>query len=796
MGGGITLHANWLEAFVYSDDTRTEITNITEAGFYATRLEIPDTVTRVSSLETSAVSLTIPASVTSIGNYAFEYCYRLVEVYNLSSLDITIGSEDNGMIGFYAKVIHTSLEEKSNIVESNGVVYYVSGDEKIAVTPVDMNATTVTLDSDCTIIWNYAFFRCSSLTLINIPASVTSINQYAFCNCLKLETVTFEDGSQLTSIGESAFEGCYHLIEVYNLSSLSIIAGSIDNGYVGYYAKFIHKSLDVEASFVESNGVVYYNYNGEKIAVRPVDMNATSVTLDSDCTSINQYAFYWCENLTSITIPANVTSIGNYAFNGCSKLETVTFEEGSQLTSIESYAFSHCSSLTSITIPASVTSIGNYAFYECSSLTSITIPSGVTRIESSAFSGCYRLIEVYNLSSLDITAGSTDNGYVGYYAKFIHKSLDVEASFVESNGVVYYNYNGEKIAVKPVDMNATSVTLDSDCTSINQYAFYRCENLTSITIPANVTSIGKCAFVGCSSLTSINIPASVTSIGGSAFHNCSSLTSITIPASVTSIGSWAFEYCYRLIEVYNLSSLNITAGSSSNGYVGYYAKVVYTSLEEKSNLVESNGVVYYNYNGEKIAVKPVDMNATSVTLDSDCTSIGNGAFFSCSSLTSITIPASVTSIGNYAFYNCSKLENVYYDGTIVDWCNITFDDNYSNPMMYASHFYMKNENGEYQEVTEDIVIPDTVTEIKSNAFYGFKNLTSVTIGKNVTSIGRYAFQNCSNLTTVTFEDGSGWYVSTSSTATSGTKLTLTDTAQNATYLRSTYYNYYWKKSTT
>ena len=72
----------------------------------------------------------------------------------------------------------------------------------------------------------------------------------------------------------------------------------------------------------------------------------------------------------------------------------------------------------------------------------------------------------------------------------------------------------------------------------------------------------------------------------------------------------------------------------------------------------------------------------------------------CSSLTSITIPNSIKSIGYYTFSGCSNLTSVYYTGTIENWCNISFSDNNSNPMCYASYFYIKNSNGEYKELTE------------------------------------------------------------------------------------------------
>ena len=111
--------------------------------------------------------------------------------------------------------------------------------------------------------------------------------------------------------------------------------------------------------------------------------------LGEKVTSIDTYAFYYCESLTSITIPSGITSIGSYSFYNCYSLTSITIPSG--ITSIGSYSFYNCYSLTSITIPSSITSIGNSAFYYCHSLQSVTIPNSVTIIVSGAFFSCYSL---------------------------------------------------------------------------------------------------------------------------------------------------------------------------------------------------------------------------------------------------------------------------------------------------------------------------------------------------------------------------------------------------------------------
>ena len=766
---------------------------------------------------TSLTSVVIGNSVTYIGSYAFQYCSSLTTVVIPDSVTSIGDYAFWGCSSLASVVIPNSITSIGNgafaycnldTIVCNSPNYYVDGGCLIEGTKVIAGTNNSTIPDDITVVDDYAFSGRQKLTYIKIPDSVTSIGDYSFWGCSSLVSVVIPDS--VTSIGDSALSNCFILTDI-TVDGNNQYYQSIDGNLYSKDGKtLIQYAIGKEDTSFE---IPYSVTTIGEDAFSYCD-SLVSIDIPDSVTTIGDSAFYDCDSLTNVVIGDSVTTIGGHAFADCDSLTNVVISDS--VISIGYFAFEYCDSFTDvyytgtkeewnyISVDNSMnlnlafathyyysesqpTEEGNFWHWVDGAPTvwdvhvhNVVIDSAVEPTctttgltEGSHCSNCGEVIvaqDVVPIIDHNYVDGTctmcgdtipTPDEYFEFTllgdGTYSIKAKDV--SNMPSKVVIPSTYGGKVVtsigyAALYGCYNLTSVVIPDSITSIGSKAFRDCDSLVSVTIPDSVTSIGSEAFRDCDSLVSVTIPDSVTSIGYQAFYDCSSLVNVTIPDSVTSIGSQAFEYCSSLYVVYNNSDLLLEIGSTNNGYVAHYAKILvdngetiyandeynytltndgflfrekyskyeliaYIGGEDTVTLPESiNGNSYdlYGMHGVVNVIIPKGFTAinsiafayckslTSVVISDSVTNIGDAAFYYCFSLTSVVIPDSVTSIGNYAFYNCKSLTSV--------------------------------------------VIPDSVTSIDYGAFAYCSSLTSVVIGDSVTSIGDGAFAYCSNLDTI------------------------------------------------
>ena len=337
---------------------------IGEEMFYQSKLKtvvIPANATTIgnSAFEqcASLISIDIPANVETIGTAVFWGCSSLTTVtFEKGSQLKTIGGGSSSYYGAFSYCTALTSIEIPASVETIGASAF-KGCSKLATVTFEKESQLKTIGGGYSEPNYYGVFSdCTALTSIEIPASVETIEAAAFKGCSSLATVTFENGSQLKTIGggsysSGAFSDCTALTSIEIPASVETIEAAA------------FKDCSSLATVTFENGSQLKTIGG------------------GNSHSYYYGAFSYCSSLTSIEIPASVETIKASAFKGCSSLATVTFENGSQLKTIEggypsSGTFADCTALTSIEIPASVETIEAAAFKGCSSLATVTFEKG------------------------------------------------------------------------------------------------------------------------------------------------------------------------------------------------------------------------------------------------------------------------------------------------------------------------------------------------------------------------------------------------------------------------------------
>lgn len=456
--------AEWLQSPVIVPDNKSLYLNGKNKEL--TNISIPTSVTKIKEKAFYGYSgltcITIPSNVEQIGNNAFYGCSALKEVIiedgdtNLAMGYNKMGYKyDKGEGLFYGCPLDSIYIGRQLSFSDNYHSAHDLGYSPFAYTTV----SSVKFGNSIAYIDDYMFIWCSNLKTIDIPKSVKSIGKSVFKGCNNLENISLPEG--ITIIGEYTFEKCS------SLKSITIPSGVTSIG---------------ENAFSECSAL-------------------TNVTIPDSVTTIGESAFSECSALTNVTIPESVTTIGESAFNGCSNLKEVIIPSNVEI--ISENAFKDCSQLKSVILPANALSIDENAFNGCKELSSITIPNKIEVINSGAFNGCTSLTKLIisdGTSSLWMGTNKRTYNYDGGNGLFYDCPLDE----VYIGRELSYNISslcGFSPFAKINTIN--SVSFGNSLKGIENYLFYKCENLSSVLLPESITSIGAMTFAECNKLTTV-----------------------------------------------------------------------------------------------------------------------------------------------------------------------------------------------------------------------------------------------------------------------------------------------------
>jgi len=740
---------------------------------------------------TPIASLTIPKSVTTIGNSSFNNCNKLVTFTFQESSNLNLIDSN----AFYGCAFLTSILIPDSVTAIGSDVFRDC--VKLSSVKLPVNASFIKIDTR-------VFYNCSLLTDIVIPETVTTVNDYAFFNC-NLSSITIPASVKTFSIN-NVFAGNNNVktivinssvcLDVRNLKCSLQQVESITFNAEGAIPDSVCKGLPNLSTVILGSAISRIGIDSFRELPK-----LTSILIPASVTSIGTGAFATCpllsiltfentvENpsklttigqsafpntpIASLTIPKSVTTIGNSSFNNCNKLVTLTFQDSSNLNLIDSNSFYGCAFLTSILIPDSVTAVGSDAFNSCQRLSSVKLPvnPSFTIISGGVFRGCSLLTDIVipetvtnisnyafyncNLSSITIPAsvisrgGQIFSGNNNVKTLVINSSLFLDVRLLECSlqPVESITFNAEGAIPDTVCKglpNLSTVILGSAISSIGLESFMELPKLTSISIPASVTSIDRYAFVSCPLLSSVTfVPNSkLTTIGYAAFLN-TPIASLTIPKSVTTIGNSSFANCNKLatLTFEQPSNLNIIDSNS------FYGCALLTSILIPDS-VTAVGSDAFNSCLKLSSVKlPVNLSFTTIS---------GGVFRGCPLLTDIVIPETVTTVNDYAFFNCN-LSSITIPASVKSFINsnvFTGNNNVKTIVINSSVCL------DVSILKCGLQLVESITYNATGAIPGnewnlskIPNIISVTFGSEITEIGSSLFNN-SKLTNVTFSPNS------------------------------------------
>ncbi len=773
------------------DDSAMSFTSASSASWWSRRNEIKKIVVEdgVTKIPDNFVNGTgynqlteveIAASVTSMGRSAF------ADRTHLACVTIGVGITSIPECAFSGCTALESINlENVTIIEKEAF-------KSCKLSNVDFTDVLTKIDES-------AFASCTSLSSVEIPATVSFIGENAFNGCTSLQTVVFDKDNLITELPCGVFQGCTELesvtlpLDLYKIgdsafakcSSLPLIV--LPSGLQKIGENAFADCDDLEQAELPRALVIIGNsaFSGCKVL--------SEQKFPGTLTTIGDEAYKGCESLVTIDIPASVTKLGQGAFSGCIAMEEVSLYKPN-LSKISDNLFNGCSALSDIQLPESLTEVGNSAFEGCSALTAIDLTDNIATIGNSAFKNCGSLMTVNGYTkdiafpdSLTRIGANAFDGCESFESITVSKYVTALGKEAFQN---CSNLKRAEIHASIEELPSSLFVNDSqltyiyfgNCKKIPNAMFKGCTSLTEFEFWEGLEEIGAGAFDGCINLTGGSLPSTLRKIGATAFRDCNLIDPIiNFPASLEEIGDSAYLGCTQLTElVFTKGNSNLTIGNkafsstdkiptylqkvelpdnlTSIGDYAFYSCTSVPFFNLSKSITSIGDYAFYNCNNTQFSPMPKNLET-----------IGQYAFYRCDQITELAFPAGLQSIGRYAFYgnsSSSKLQQV----TFAEGSILTFIGDYTFAYQTNLKTIELPDTIEFKDATtasettslyvfrgctglESVKLPNEISVLPYGFFRDCTSLKSVTIPNSVTKIHGYALYNCSSLKSVSFPNG-------------------------------------------
>ena len=737
------------------------IATLTKSTFAESDLVIPEHITYgdqsydVTALaasvfkdKTTLKKVTLPETLTAIGENAFNGCTNLVNI--ISKIKVPFVIADNVFsnkdadlyvpVGKKSSYINTlGWNSMTNIhagerveVLIDGMTYvYATGEENATLTKGETTTRDVTIppfvpgtDKKVTTIEKSAFANNSTLVNLTISGNVKTIGMYAFQKCTNLETIVLP--ASLTSIGDYAFDQCTKIATITsNIATPFKISETV-------FSETTYSTAAVYIPYVDPYGTMTAQYkakDGWKQFINYIEGKKLKIFVG------NLEYEYLTGAKTATVISANLSDADTeLLIPGTFKIKEGEEDVEYKVLAINKDVFKNKTGIVNLKIDKNIETIGANAFQGCTNLQKIWLPKSMTTIGQYAFDGCKNITHVCTEKKDDIFTFN-ENVFSSYAATLYvpegtsadYKSKDswyrfsevVEAYLVDV--VTRDDMTFEILRTGEGESVTTTATLTKCSSSQDKISIPN-------SVPGNenieVTIIGKSAFANKTTLVTLTISEGIKTIGANAFQKCTNLQTITLPASLESIGDNAFDQCTKITTIKsglagdeNLLEFNENV----------FPDNVYSTATVSIPFVEPHGTATAAYkakDGWKKFEHYIEGDKLETTINRITYEYLTGA--KTATVISANLSDADTEVTIHDKIQIGKEEQqVDYDVIAID--NSAFANN---------------------TTLQNLTISEGIKTIGANAFQKCTNLETITLPASLTSIGDYTFDQCTKITTI------------------------------------------------